>query len=197
MSNTIETALQNILAADHGLNEGDHLRLCNALKSAFESTKTIAKVEKERISATIDLEIKFSESDWYKLSQETRIDYVQRPGQHISSDYITIGSYHRAGVGVVLRTWNRSLSSVVASILKMHEGTGMIGTHKEGISRTWSYPSYIKEVTKRDILEKKARKKYGDLEEGKEESDHSYWRGDYAYARFIQDILHALGLHMC
>jgi hypothetical protein len=73
----------------------------------------------------------------------------------------------------------------------------MVEVHKEGISRSWVYPTYIKEVTKRDILEKKAREKFGPMEEGKDESDHSYWRGDYTYWRFVMAIMDSIGLHGC
>jgi hypothetical protein len=190
---SLNDALQTILAGDYGLNEGDHLKLCSMLKKAHDESKKGVKTVKEIDSVDFDVEIRFAPGHSYHFTNQEVTHYVQSPGTHIGATYRTTGTATYAGA-TTARVWNTSTSEIVKTILMMNETNNMIGITKSGIHTTWNYPDYIKATLKRDIMEKKARKKFGDLEEGKEESDHSYWRGDYTYYRFVIAILSSTGI---
>jgi hypothetical protein len=191
---SLNDALQTILAGDYGLNEGDHLKLCSILKKAHDETKKDVKVVKEITSTDYDLEFRFAPGHSYHFTNQIITHYQQHPDDsHRMPTYRTTGTVTYLNA-TTAHVWGDSLSSLVRTILKINETEKFIGITKNGIHTTWNYPDYIKAMLKKDIREKKARKKFGDLEEGKEECDECFWRGDYTYRRFILAIMEAVGV---
>jgi hypothetical protein len=74
----------------------------------------------------------------------------------------------------------------------MHETMKPITIYVTGMTRVVRYADFIRYVLKKDVLEQKARKKFGPMPEDHEETDGCIWRGDYCYARFCQWIIHDL-----
>jgi hypothetical protein len=197
MTSPIESALQTILAADYGLNEGDHLKLCDLLKSTFEQSKKTGKIEKERVITSLHLKLVFDDSvcTTYTLVSHTRIDYVQNgtgvtPSGHISthvpSRHIVRGICTRNKSPMMdIEFYDKTPANAIQKILEMHQTMKSIRICNEGVSTVVSYPKFIRDCLKSDLLEQKARKKYGPLLEDQEEHDGVWWRGDYGYRRFV------------
>jgi hypothetical protein len=190
---SIETALQTILAADYGLNEGDHLQLCDLLKKSFDASKKTGKIEHERINTAKDIAVQFIYADncKYQITSETTIRYVQNgqgPSGYVGSDFLTHVRCFQKDNSIRHFIIPQGVRYAIIEILKMHQEMGYIVIWRNGIKSSKRYDQFIKERSKTDILEKKAREKYGPLEDGMDEHDDAMWRGDYCYMRFMQHI---------
>jgi hypothetical protein len=192
MTSPIETALQTILAADYGLNEGDHLKLCDLLKTTFEQSKKTGKIEKERKTTDLGISIEFIYADGckYWIHAETIIQYIQNgPGNGwVGCDYVTHCRRVNKDKSQIHFSIPKSARFSIMQILEMHQEMGYIVIARDEIKRSIRYDQFIKDRSKMDILEKKARTKYGPLEDGMDEHDDAMWRGDYCYNRFMQHI---------
>jgi hypothetical protein len=198
MTSPIESALQTILAADYGLNEGDHLRLCNLLKTTFDASKKTGKIESERVSSPKDIEIEFIYANGckYTIFSETTIRYVQNgqgPSGYIGSEFLTHVRCVEKDNSIRTFIIPQGVRYAIIEILKMHQEMGYMVITRNRIKSTKRYDQFIKERSKIDILEKKAREKYGPLDDGMDEHDSAMWRGDYCYMRFMQHIADLLG----
>ena len=194
MAATLDDALQTILAADYGLNEGDHLTLCDILKKAHGETKKTGKVVKTTATTTLNIKIKFWQGYTYCLDRMIQTDYVQPPGgttNWIPCDYKVYG-FILLGDSSKPMTWNKCVDNVIRIILKLEHSLDRIELERHGIQSAIAYERFIKECARTDLLEKKYRDKFGPLEDGIDESDGAFFRGDYTYNRYIYHIVQTL-----
>lgn len=192
---TLEDALQTILAADYGLNEGDHLKLCDILKKAHGETK---KCTKEVASVTITplniciYPIGKSAMTKYYLDTQIVTMYKQRPGQdHVPATYEIKGRIHQSSaLADTPHTWSRPPQQIVGLVLDMFEENGRFFISQGGISTTVDYEVMVPVWEERDVEAAKARAKYEvEISSSPEEGDDSCWRGDFTYNRFRMNVI--------
>jgi hypothetical protein len=191
MTSPIETALQIILAADYGLNEGDHLKLCDLLKHSFDASKKTGLIETSRTTSPLNIKIEFHDPNGttYCLQTHTAIHYVQNgtagANGYVPSLHITRGTCTRIGKPMLDLEWrDKTPSMAIATIIDLHETSESFAVSRDSMTRIISYRTFINHCVKKDVLEQKARKKFGPLPDDMEEHDGHWWRGDYGYPRF-------------
>jgi hypothetical protein len=196
MSSPIETALQTILAADYGLSEGDHLRLCDILKKTFDESKKTGKVIKGSNVNDINISIEFS--NWapvrkYYLDTETWIHYVQNvpggPGW-VCPDHIVRGRCEIAGQPTRHLQFPWNAANAIMKILKLHNDYDAIKINRLGIECVYNYAEFIKDAVTADLIVKRAMKKYGSETDPEHLIDEDLFRGNYTYHRYSYFIAH-------
>lgn len=197
MTSPIETALQTILAADYGLNEGDHLKLCNLLKLSFDASKKfLGKVEKKREDSPLNITIQFMHAGGYKYTfwSQTTIHYMPNgsgPDSWVCPDHLTFVRRSRrvmSDIETDQLIFPMTMDNTLHKIIKLHRELGRIKISRDGIEKIVCYQKFIKDSVRTDMMEAKARKKYGPLPDGIDEHDDACWRGDYGYTRFVYYI---------
>ena len=193
---TLDDALHTILSADYGLNEGDHLLLCDILKKAHSETKKCTKKISSIDTKTLNISIipmKGDGAPTYFLDTMTTTYYKKNGDDHVMPTYAVEGSIHESSaVASIPKVWKHSASQVIQAILEIYQEEGQFQITVDGIRNTVEYTDFIDSVMNTDKMEKIARRTYGALEDDKEECDESFWRGDYTYHRFVINIVRRL-----
>ena len=184
-----ESTLQTLLAHTEtlGLNEGDYLQVCNAMKEVFQK-KPEGKVIRNTQHNTTQRIVKMKNYTFECLSSTT----THYMGPHAPDYQFKLKQTNPKGL-VTERTindqWVDYMDKMMVHLRPIH-----IEQIFEGVSSHTTFKEFMEEAKNQDVLEFKLEAEYeatpGFVPD--DDDDHRYerkmWRGEYGYNRFLQQF---------
>lgn len=178
-----ESTLQTLLAHTEtlGLNEGDYLQVCNAMKEVFQKKPEEKKIQHQIID-TSDKSIKMKGYIFQHL--ESRAVHYVGP---VPSDF-TVRCRLTNPKGITTESTHKDVwSGYIQSMIRFLAPDAVEQTYC-GITEKTTFKQFMKDMLESDILDAACEKAYraSDGYDGSHDDDDNLWRGEYHRERFWQ-----------
>jgi len=181
-----ESTLQTLLAHTEtlGLNEGDYLQVCNAMKEVFQKKPVEKKIRNTQYNTTQRI-VKMKNYTFECLSSTT-VHYL---GPHAPDYEFKLRQTNPKGL-VTERTVNHQWIDYMDKMM-LHLRPQHIEQIIDGVSSHTTFKEFMEEAKNQDILELKLETEFEASPDHTEDDDddrheRKMWRGDYSYYRFAQ-----------
>lgn len=178
-----ESTLQTLLAHTEtlGLNEGDYLLVCNAMKDAFQKKPEDKEIHHESIT-TEEKSIKMNGFTFKHLESRT-VHYVGATPDQYSVRVLITKPNGSTGQMIAKGLWSDYIQKMIRFLAPMS-----IEQTCYGLTQTTTYKEFMQDCMETDIMDAECEALYRASDSYQpSDDDHSCsWRGEYHRERFVQ-----------